>query len=105
MPTRLGRTSQAVGAVVIDRFDAHTPSDECHNLLAGTPAGPANHSHRLHPGQLRDRVLDLGRIDIEAVDDDQLARPVDEQLSVEQVADVSGREPASSSRPPSPSGQ
>ena len=55
----------------------------------------ADHRDRLNASQLRDRSLDLGRVDVEAVDDDQLARPVDEeQLSVEQVANVSSREPA-----------
>jgi hypothetical protein len=48
-------------------------SNECHDLLAGTPVRPADHRHGLNLWQLGDRILDFGGIDVETVDDDQLA--------------------------------
>src|SRR4029453_16220527 len=56
---------------------------------------------RVTSWQLAHRFLHLGGVDIEAVDDDQFTRPVnEEQLPVEQVAHVSSREPAALPWPP-----
>ena len=87
---------EPVGAVFVDHLDTQAWSgDKCHNLLAGTPVGPADHSHRLNTWQLGDRFLDFGRVDVEAIHDDQLASPVDQkQLAVELVTDIASREPA-----------
>ena len=71
---------EPVGAVFVDRLDTQARSgDKRHNLLAGTPVGPADYSHRFNSWQFSDRFLDLGRVDVEAIDDDQLASAVDEE--------------------------
>src|SRR4029077_19763537 len=87
---------EPVGAVLIDHRRAQAWStDKCDDLLSATPIWSTYHGNRFNPEQLRDRCLHFSGIDVETVDNDQFAGSVDQkEFTVEQVADISGREPA-----------
>ena len=87
---------EPVGAVLIDHRRAQACSaDKCDDLFSATPIWSTYHRNRFNPQQLRDRCLHFSGIDVETVDNDQFARSVDQkEFTVEQVADISGREPA-----------
>ena len=71
-----------------------TTGHKGHNLLARPDVGPAHDGYSLDFGEFKDRFLYLRRVHVEPVDDDQLARPVDqEQLAFGEVTDIAGAKP------------
>ena len=75
--------------------------------LTGLRVRDADHRDLVDVGVADDRVLDLARVDVEAVDDHELLATVDEHevAVVVEVGHVAGGEPAVGVGPPSPSGQ
>ncbi len=70
--------------------------DERHADLAEPLVGDADHRGLLDVGMAQQRVLDLGRVGVEAADDEHVLRPADDAQApgVVDHAEVAGAQPA-----------